>query len=647
MDELDRLTQVGMMNKISTGNMLFDVAVCILLPLIFKQLLPFFENIQAKLQTFLDKRYGADEYVRLIEHDDGIPWYRLRKTDPINNILLTAVNMYISRKEGMSARFKTADLQLLNLKKKGGWCSDSDEDDDEIHDTSKQLKQYTITTIPAKDTWVEVAPGVSLMRSVVISEKEHSTSTNTIVKLKAHGPQAREKVDDFVDKAFAYYKTKMASLTDTGRYFYSPISAPKSGGGEGDGGDSAAMHFKRYKLSDAKSFKSFFHPEKKALLRLIDHFIGKTGKFAIEGYPHKLGLLLHGPPGTGKTSLIKALAQYTDRNIVSVNLARIETNQELMDIMLDQKYAVEGEDLPVKLPFSKTVFVMEDVDAACSVVHKRSKGSEASTHSTKVEVKNLEGSGFEVVKTVSSGPDTLNTFPLQMSRGLSRSTSKAVPENESQGSEATLTPAQAFSLANGGSSEDKSAIVKSQKDDVPAAKSEEQSEDPKAQVEPENPELASTLKDVLGALGIGDTKDSNLGGIGLKDLGGLGKDSKDYSNDKLNLAGLLNVLDGVIDCPNRVVVMTTNHPEKLDPALIRPGRINRKVYMGYVELPTALEMISHYFGNISSEHELHISNVWRDDVVTPAEVEMLCAEYDTVDELVDGLVIRFETDAEY
>ncbi len=37
------------------------------------------------------------------------------------------------------------------------------------------------------------------------------------------------------------------------------------------------------------------------------------------------------------------------------------------------------------------------------------------------------------------------------------------------------------------------------------------------------------------------------------------------------------MLDGVVDCPNRIVVLTTNHPEKLDPALIRPGRINKKV----------------------------------------------------------------------
>ena len=38
--------------------------------------------------------------------------------------------------------------------------------------------------------------------------------------------------------------------------------------------------------------------------------------------------------------------------------------------------------------------------------------------------------------------------------------------------------------------------------------------------------------------------------------------------DKLNLSGLLNVLDGFVDTPGRIVIMTSNHPELLDPALI-------------------------------------------------------------------------------
>ena len=50
-------------------------------------------------------------------------------------------------------------------------------------------------------------------------------------------------------------------------------------------------------------------------------------QYAIPGYGHKLGLLLHGPPGTGKTSLIKALAQHTERSIISIPLTQIKTNQ--------------------------------------------------------------------------------------------------------------------------------------------------------------------------------------------------------------------------------------------------------------------------------------------------------------------------------
>jgi ATP-dependent Zn protease len=54
-----------------------------------------------------------------------------------------------------------------------------------------------------------------------------------------------------------------------------------------------------------------------------------------------------------------------------------------------------------------------------------------------------------------------------------------------------------------------------------------------------------------------------------------GKMFVQHGSDALNLAGLLNVLDGVVDTPGRLLVLSTNHPEVLDPALIRPGRINR------------------------------------------------------------------------
>ena len=45
----------------------------------------------------------------------------------------------------------------------------------------------------------------------------------------------------------------------------------------------------------------------------------------------------------------------------------------------------------------------------------------------------------------------------------------------------------------------------------------------------------------------------------------------------ISLSGLLNAIDGVASHEGRVLIMTTNHPEKLDAALVRPGRVDRKV----------------------------------------------------------------------
>jgi len=45
----------------------------------------------------------------------------------------------------------------------------------------------------------------------------------------------------------------------------------------------------------------------------------------------------------------------------------------------------------------------------------------------------------------------------------------------------------------------------------------------------------------------------------------------------ISLSGLLNAIDGVATHEGRVLIMTTNHPEALDAALVRPGRVDRRV----------------------------------------------------------------------
>ncbi|KAL8711744.1 MAG: hypothetical protein Q9220_003915 [cf. Caloplaca sp. 1 TL-2023] len=55
------------------------------------------------------------------------------------------------------------------------------------------------------------------------------------------------------------------------------------------------------------------------------------------------------------------------------------------------------------------------------------------------------------------------------------------------------------------------------------------------------------------------------------------KGSKGKDMQGISLSGLLNAIDGVASHEGRVLLMTTNFPEKLDEALIRPGRIDMKI----------------------------------------------------------------------
>ncbi len=70
----------------------------------------------------------------------------------------------------------------------------------------------------------------------------------------------------------------------------------------------------------------------------------------------------------------------------------------------------------------------------------------------------------------------------------------------------------------------------------------------------------------------------------------------------ITLSGLLNILDGFHAPTGVLFVMTTNHVEKLDQALLRPGRIDYKLYLGKASHHQKLELFRRFFPE-SSEME--------------------------------------------
>lgn len=81
-----------------------------------------------------------------------------------------------------------------------------------------------------------------------------------------------------------------------------------------------------------------------------------------------------------------------------------------------------------------------------------------------------------------------------------------------------------------------------------------------------------------------------------------GKQKNPTAFNGVTLSGLLNVLDGFHAPSGVLFVMTTNHVEKLDKALLRPGRIDYKLYLGEATDDQKLELYRRFFPS-SSELE--------------------------------------------
>ncbi|KAF5127128.1 putative mitochondrial chaperone BCS1-B [Metarhizium anisopliae] len=87
----------------------------------------------------------------------------------------------------------------------------------------------------------------------------------------------------------------------------------------------------------------------------------------------------------------------------------------------------------------------------------------------------------------------------------------------------------------------------------------------------------------------------------LEDIDAIGTDRQ--GSDKfgkkekaLSLSGLLNALDGVASQEGRILIMTTNHIENLDEALIRPGRIDMKLEIPLADSDVTKDLFSFVFG---------------------------------------------------
>jgi DNA polymerase III delta prime subunit len=119
-------------------------------------------------------------------------------------------------------------------------------------------------------------------------------------------------------------------------------------------------------------------------------------------------------------------------------------------------------------------------------------------------------------------------------------------------------------------------------------------------------------------------------------LNGKGKDSA----DSLDLATLLNVLDGVRETPGRIIILSTNYPERLDEALLRPGRFDMMIEFEKHSRTVLKQHIKKYYGTeLTSQQSQRLDNESLHFKWTPAEVgQILFRRIQNIDLAIDDLV---------
>ena len=108
-------------------------------------------------------------------------------------------------------------------------------------------------------------------------------------------------------------------------------------------------------------------------------------------------------------------------------------------------------------------------------------------------------------------------------------------------------------------------------------------------------------------------------------------DKLEYNKRKkstITLSGLLNMIDGLFSSHGRILIMTTNHPEVLDSALIRPGRIDCKFLFDNCNSEQIGKLFEMFFNQeLTDNNVLQLDKLSTNNSYSPAHITSIFLRY--------------------
>jgi hypothetical protein len=344
-----------------------------------------------------------------------------------------------------------------------------------------------------------------------------------IYSYNAELTELRRFMNDIVEN----YKIKKLNKLGDKAYYFDEVMTPLPIDMDGNiqyNSSPKTLRFNMTPFYTNKSLDNMFGPDVDLVINRLRFFLNNRSWYAEKGIPYTFGLLLHGSPGCGKTSLVKSIANETGRHPFNIKFHDFLTQTQMNNLFFNDRININDSTDTYIIPQDKRLYSIEEIDCMSDLVLDR-------------KIKNNEKEIMSVDETEME--KSIDDDPFE-----------------------TL---------------EKSVIIDNKKNKVK--------------------KLTDKLNNMRS------------------------------NSEKLTLGFLLNLLDGVLEVPGRILIMTTNYPEKLDKALIRPGRIDLILDFKKTTRATIIEMYRHFYDlNIADFDEKDFENI-QDYQYSPAEINQVFFKY--------------------
>ena len=182
-----------------------------------------------------------------------------------------------------------------------------------------------------------------------------------------------QHLQTFVDTCNADYERRMANKLGAHRYYFDQMVATKTKGTIQNPLPSTHLVYTKTKFVTTRTFENVFFDQRKQVRDRVQFFLEHRDWYEKKGIPYTLGFMFHGPPGTGKTSSIKAIANAGRRHIINIQLSEVKTKQQLQHLFFNDEIHVFNGVSTEKyiIPVAERLYVIEDIDAMGDVVLRR------------------------------------------------------------------------------------------------------------------------------------------------------------------------------------------------------------------------------------------------------------------------------------